>query len=148
MTYFERGEAAQSREQRAELYREGWQAGEVKCGVRLAQEKLSGLSGVAQEEINRLLSEGFALLEECYASIRALADGGDLAALTMLATYYQWGVGGEQSDEKAFECVWRAGNQGYDGAYKEIALCYAEGIGVSQDVAKALVWLEKARKNT
>lgn len=61
-----------------------------------------------------------------------------------LPYYHLNGAGVEPNEEKAFEWVMKAANQGYVKAELEIGIYYETGIGVQENVIEAMNWFSKA----
>ncbi|GES92221.1 Sel1-like repeat protein [Rhizophagus clarus] len=57
---------------------------------------------------------------------------------------YQYGIGIEKDEKKAFECYLKAANEGNIHAQYNLGICHQNGIGVSKDDEKAFEWYFKS----
>ena len=66
------------------------------------------------------------------------ADQGDDAARYQLADLYRTGKGVQQDEAAAFQLYSLAARDGdFPAAMRSLGLCYEQGVGVTQDLAKA-----------
>ncbi|MDH5230488.1 MAG: SEL1-like repeat protein [Gammaproteobacteria bacterium] len=72
------------------------------------------------------------------------AKDGIVHAQFQLATFFEKGVGCEQSDEQAIKWLVEAANNGHAGAQRSIGIRYYYGNGTSPDFKKAKYWLHLA----
>lgn len=78
------------------------------------------------------------------------AEKGDTYSQRMLGYAYEDGsrlVNNKEDRQLAFEWFLKAAISGDSAAMENVADCYCDGEGVSQDSAKALEWYEKAAEN-
>ncbi|MBH0066419.1 tetratricopeptide repeat protein, partial [Psychrobacter sp. SZ93C1] len=75
-----------------------------------------------------------------FATTKALAISGDAFSQNQLAGMYSNGEIVSQNQEKAFEWVGKAANQGYVKAQFNIGVMYEYAEGTQQDYAKAIEW--------
>jgi len=78
--------------------------------------------------------------------LQAGAARGDLASLVLLAVAYLEGDGVEKSPEEAARLLKQAADAGYAPAQRQLAKCYATGIGVPLDMEAAKALTIKAAK--
>ncbi|MDR0443210.1 MAG: leucine-rich repeat protein [Treponema sp.] len=75
------------------------------------------------------------------------AERGDDGCQYHLGSFYQDGIGVEQSYEKAFYWFTKAAEQGHTDAMVNLGVCYFFGRSVEKDYKKAVSWWNKAEKN-
>lgn len=146
-SYYEEGYLADMEENLEEALHWYEKAYRWKCGslAELAIGKLK--HGMAE----RLLGDddveaGLDLQEEAYTWFEGAAE--DCAhAKVMIALYHLKGWGRKPCDPtKGFDMLMRLVPENNELAWVEVALCYDQGVGVAQDVNKALVYWEMAAK--
>jgi len=77
--------------------------------------------------------------------IQPMVDCGIPEAEAFMAQLYQLGHGVEKSDLKAAQLYRKSAEKGIPTSGTQIAICYAKGQGVPQDMDMALKWAEKAK---
>jgi TPR repeat protein len=83
--------------------------------------------------------------KELHNKIRERAENGDAECMDILGTCYLYGVGGPKRNyEKAVEWFQKSAEKGNPVALSDLADCYLEGKGASQDKSKALEYYRKA----
>ncbi len=68
------------------------------------------------------------------------------SAMYSLAIAARHGEGMAQSDELCFFWMKQAAEAGWPAAMADLALCYADGIGTTKDLASFMYWLERSAK--
>jgi TPR repeat protein len=64
-----------------------------------------------------------------------------------LGLYYSLGIGTDESNEKAFDCYYKAANLGHIKSQCKVADCFCSGCGTEKDISKALEMYRKAAEN-
>ncbi|GBB97474.1 hypothetical protein RclHR1_00030031 [Rhizophagus clarus] len=70
----------------------------------------------------------------------------EMINLNNLAYSYQYGMGKEKNENKAFECYLKAAKEGNVNAQNNLGYCYQNGIGTEKNESKALECYLKAAK--
>lgn len=107
----------------------------AKNGYAAAQSKLGYIYKTDKEFLNPERS--------LYWNNKA-ASGGDMQALCNLGLSYEFGVGVEKDEEKAFNLYKQSAALGYDRGMYNLAYCYMRGSGTAEDHAAAAKYFERA----
>jgi len=124
--------------------------GQVGRGLALIQESAAdndprALKFLVQEyERGDLVQPDATLRFRC---LRKLADLNDVDATFRVAVCYRSGLGTARDDRYFLHYLTRAAKADHGAAQNELALLYAAGQLVPQDLEVALTWLVKARRN-
>lgn len=81
---------------------------------------------------------------ETVASVKALAQQGNVRSQVLLGKAYHLGVALPQNDTEAFYWFRRAAEQGDAEAPEFLAIMYSLGLGTTQDMSKAVEWYQRA----
>lgn len=101
---------------------------------------LEGGSGSAADR-----ARATTLYEGAEKELRALADTGNLRAVTLLGNLYLDGKGGVKQDyDKALACFTEAAELDYADAQAQVAYMYQNALGVEADYGKAMEWNNRA----
>lgn len=76
--------------------------------------------------------------------LKSAENGNQFAQLRLGRDYYLYGKVVQPNEQKAFEWVMKAANQGYVDAMNLISEFYAQGIGTKKNMVKSLFWSGKA----
>ncbi|KAF0538246.1 calmodulin-dependent protein kinase [Gigaspora margarita] len=57
---------------------------------------------------------------------------------------YQYGIGVEKDEKKAFEHYMKSAKMEYIAAINDVGYCYENGIGVEKDENKAFIYYQKS----
>ena len=85
--------------------------------------------------------------EKSFENFRRQAEAGNAYACVMIGKFYENGVAGEKSPDKAAEWYRRAADQGYWDGIERMIHCHIYGIGVKKDIGQILIWNRKAAGN-
>src|SRR6266511_5403989 len=75
------------------------------------------------------------------------AENGDKFAQYNLGRCYEYGIGIQKDEIKAFELYKVAAKQGHNFAQNSLGLLYENGKGIEKDLEKAFYWYNKSAEN-
>ena len=84
---------------------------------------------------------------EDFETVKAMADKGDVEAMSIIGVLYYSGEGVKQDYGKALHNLNKAANAGNTDAMVVLADMYANGKGVDADMEKAIKYFSKAAEN-